>query len=67
MDIVVGDEHLRRGHEIYVAMDAREVPHVLALQVAAVAPTEASHSDVVLVGLVNKVGDVELGIGVGAL
>ena len=65
-DIMVGYEHLRSSHEINVAVNAREVPHVLTFEIRAVAPAVDAHRELVLAH-VGEVGDVELGVGVRVL
>ena len=65
-DIMVGNEHLRRSHEINVAVNAREVPHVLSFEIRAVAPAVDAHRKLVVAHL-GEVGDVELGVGVRVL
>ena len=65
-DVMVGHEGLGRGHEIHVAVDASEVPHVLSLEVRTVAPAVNAHRHVVG-ALAHEVGHVEFGVGVGTL
>ena len=65
-DIMVGNEHLRRSHEIDVAVNAREVPHVLTFEIRSVAPAVDAHRKLVFAHL-GEVGDVELGVGVRVL
>ena len=63
---MVGHEYLRFGHEIDITVDAAQVPHVLSLKIAAVAPTVDAHRQLV-VAPQDQLCDVELGIGVGTL
>ena len=65
-DVMVGHEGLGRSHEIYIAVDASEVPHVLTLKVRTVAPAVDAHRHVI-VALAHKVGHIKFGVGVGAL
>ena len=65
-DIMVGNEHLRGSHEIYVAVNAREVPHVLTFEIRTVAPAVDAYRKLVVAHL-GEVGDVEFGIGVRVL
>ena len=65
-DVVVRHEHLRSSHEIYVAVDTREVPHILTFEIRTVAPTIYTYRELVVAGS-YEVGDVELGVGVRTL
>ena len=59
-------EGLWSGYEINIAVDSTQVPHILSLQVRAVAP--AVNADrYVVIALANEVGDIEVSIGVGSL
>ena len=63
---MVCHESLWSSYEINVAVDSTEVPHILSLQVRAVAP--AVNADrYVVVALANQVGNIEVCIGIGAL
>ena len=63
---MVCHEGLRSGYEINVAVDSPQVPHILSLQIRAVAP--AVNTDrYVVVALANKVGNIKVSIGIGAL
>ena len=63
---MVCNESLWSGYEINIAVDSTEVPHILSLQVRAVAP--AVNADrYVVVALANEVGNIEVSIGVGTL
>ena len=63
---MVADGHPRCGVEIDVAVDATKVPHVLALDITAVAPAIDAHGELIF-SLAEKAGEVELGVGIGAL
>ena len=63
---MVAYSHLRSSHEIHVAVDAGEVPHVLTLKVRAVRPAVHAHRYVVL-ALAHECRHVELCVGVSTL
>ena len=63
---MVADGYPRCGVEIDVAMDAAKVPHILALDITAVAPAIDADSELIL-SLAEKAGEVEFGVGIGAL
>ncbi len=63
---MVGHEHLRLGHEINIAVDTAEVPHVLSLEIAAVAPAIDAHRELVL-ACGDVACEVKLRVGISAL
>ena len=65
-DMMVAHKCLGGSHQIHIAVYAREVPHVLSLQITAVTPAVDTHSNIVF-ALVYCCCDVKLGIGIGAL
>ena len=65
-DVVVAYSHLRSSHEVHVAVDAGEVPHVLTLKIRAVRPAVHAHRNVVL-ALAHERRHVEFGVGVRTL
>ena len=65
-DVMVAYSHLRSSHEIHVAVDAGEVPHVLTLKIRTVRPAVHAHRYVVL-ALAHECRHVELGVGVRTL
>ena len=63
---MVCHEGLWSSYKINIAVDSTEVPHILSLQVRAVAP--AVNADrYVVVALANEVGNIEVCIGVCTL
>ena len=63
---MVCHESLWSSYEINITVDSTQMPHILSLQVRAVAPAVNANRYVV-VALANEVGNIEVCIGVGAL
>ena len=63
---MVCHESLWSGYEINIAVNTTEVPHILSLQIRAVAPAVNTYGYVV-VALANQVGNIEVCIGIGTL
>ena len=63
---MVCHESLWSGYEINIAVNTTEVPHILSLQVRAVAPAVNANRYVV-VALADEVGNIELSICIGTL
>ena len=59
-------ESLWSSYEINIAVDSTQVPHILTLQIRAVAPAVNAYRYVV-VALANQVGDIEFSICIGTL
>ena len=59
-------EGLWSSYEINIAVNTTEVPHILSLQVRAVAPAVNANRYVV-VALADEVGNIELSICIGTL
>ena len=59
-------ESLWSSYEINIAVDTTQVPHILSLQIRAVAPAVNAYRYVV-VALANQVGDIEFSISIGTL
>ena len=59
-------ESLWSSYEINIAVNTTEVPHILSLQVRAVAPAVNTYGYVV-VALANEVGNIEVCIGICTL
>ena len=59
-------ESLWSSYEINIAVDTTQVPHILSLQIRAVAPAVNTYRYVV-VALANQVGDIEFSICIGTL
>ena len=59
-------EGLWSGYEINIAVDTTQVPHILSLQIRAIAPAVNAYRYVV-VALANQVGNIEVSICIGTL
>ena len=65
-DDVVAHKGLGGSHQVHIAVYARQVPHVLSLQIGTVAPAVHPYGDIVL-ARGHKTCQVKLGIGIGTL